>query len=83
MINTAPLLDTDRKVQHGNYAGIPGTGPSGTVCSKCSLLEPAGSKFVCAKFQAITGRKGKPVSPGAASCRYFTARRAFNSTCGN
>lgn len=82
MDNTAPLLNCDRKVQLGNYAGIPGTGPASTVCSGCSRLEADGSRFRCGHFQVLTGRKGKPISPGSASCRYFTARLAFNSSKG-
>ena len=79
MNNTAPLLDTDRKVQHGNYAGIPGTGPAGTVCSGCGRLEPDGSRFRCGHFKVLTGRNGKPISSAAASCRYFEQRKRLNA----
>lgn len=82
MDNNFPLLNCDRKVQHGNFAGIPGTGPVGAVCSKCSRLEPAGSRFVCSHFQILTGRKGKPISSGSAACRYFLERPAFNAAKG-
>jgi len=33
MINDTPILNADRKVALGNYAGIPGTGPHGAVCA--------------------------------------------------
>jgi hypothetical protein len=29
-------------------------------------------------FQVLTGRKGKHISAGTASCRYFEQRRRFN-----
>jgi hypothetical protein len=80
MNNNAPLLDVGGKVAMGNYAGIPGTGPAGTVCSGCGRLEPDRSRFRCGHFQVLTGRKGKHISPAAASCRYFEQRRAFNQT---
>lgn len=80
MNNNSPLLNPDRRATLGNYAALPGSGPSGTVCSGCSHLEPQGSRFICGKFQSITGRKGKPVISASASCRYFSARPTFNST---
>jgi hypothetical protein len=82
MINTYPLLNVGSKAQLGNFAALPGTGPAGEVCSRCSLLEASGSKFVCGKFQSLARRKGKPISPGSAACRYFEPRPAFNSTKG-
>jgi hypothetical protein len=82
MNNTAPLFNSGSTVKLGNHAGIPGTGPTGTVCSGCGHLEADGSRFRCTYFQVLTGRKGKHISPGAASCRYFEQRRAFNSSKG-
>jgi hypothetical protein len=80
MDNNYPLLDTDRKVQMGCYASLPGSGPAGEICSRCVLLVPQGSKFVCGKYKALTGRAGKPISPNSSACRYFELRRRFNST---
>lgn len=77
MLNNFPLLNSDKVTKLGNYAGIPSTGPHGTVCSGCSFLQPEGSRFVCFKFSEITRRKGKPISPGSASCRYYSARPTF------
>lgn len=82
MNNTTPLLNSGSTVKLGNFAGIPGSGPTGTVCSGCSRLEADGSRFRCGHFQVLTGRKGKHISPAAASCRYFEQRPAFNSTKG-
>jgi hypothetical protein len=82
MNNTYPLLNVGGKAQLGNFAALPGTGPAGSVCSGCSLLTPDGSRFVCGKYRVLTGRKGKPISPGSAACRYFQQRPAFNATKG-
>jgi hypothetical protein len=82
MLNDMPLLNVGGKAQLGNFAALPGSGPAGSVCSGCSLLTPDGSRFVCGKYKTLTGRKGKPISSGAAACRYFAPRPAFNSTKG-
>jgi hypothetical protein len=79
MNNNTPLLNVGGKAQLGSFAALPGTGPTGEVCSRCSLLTPEGSRFVCAKYRALTGRKGKPISPGSACCRYFEQRKRFNA----
>lgn len=79
MENDTPLLNSDRKVQMGCFAALPGTGPVGQICSHCSMLDPAGSKFVCAKYKVLSGRQGKPISPNSAACRYFQQRPAFNA----
>ena len=78
MINNTPLLDIGGKVQLGCHAHLPGTGPTGAICSGCVLLVPAGSKFLCSKYQRLTGRKGKPISPSSSACRYFEQRQRFN-----
>jgi hypothetical protein len=77
MENLFPLLNSSSTAKLGCFAGIPGTGPKGSICAGCSLLEPAGSKFVCDKYQQLTGRKGKPISPNSSACRYFSQRRSF------
>lgn len=82
MENTHPLTSVNSVARHGCYAAIPGTGPHGTVCSGCNRLEPQGSRFLCGHFRTLTGRTGKAISPGSASCRYFTERPAFNATKG-
>lgn len=82
MENTYPLLNINGKAALGNFAALPGTGPSGSVCSGCVALLPDGSRFVCGKYQRLTGRKGKPISPSSSACRYFDPRPAFNSTKG-
>lgn len=79
MINNTPLLDIGRKVQLGCYAALPGTGPTGAICSGCTLLVSEGSKFICSKYAKLTGRKGKPVSSNSSACRYFEQRKRFNS----
>jgi hypothetical protein len=79
MENNTPLLNVSGKASLGNYAALPGSGPAGQVCSHCSLLDPVGSRFTCGKFENLTGRKGKPISPASAACRYFTLRPAFNA----
>jgi hypothetical protein len=83
MISNTPLLNVGGKAQLGCHAALPGSGPAGEVCSRCTLLTPEGSRFTCAKYKALTGRKGKAISPASSACRYFDPRRAFNSTCGN
>lgn len=75
MENKTPLLDMSRKNQMGCYAGIPGTGPTGAICSGCTFLVPDGSKTVCAKYQRLTGRKGKPITGNSSACRYYEPRR--------
>lgn len=83
MENNYPLLNISGKAQLGNFAALPGTGPAGEVCSRCSQLDPAGAKFVCGKFKALTGRKGKPISPNSSACRYYVPRPAFNTPKGS
>jgi hypothetical protein len=78
MINNMPLLENDRKPQLGCYAHLPGSGPAGEICSRCSFLTPQGSRFVCFKYRTMTGRVPKPISPNSSACKYFTARRRFN-----
>jgi hypothetical protein len=79
MENTYPLLNMHSKAALGNFAALPGTGPAAAICSGCVLLVPQGSKFVCGKYKALTGRAGKPISPNNSACRYFEQRRRFNS----
>jgi hypothetical protein len=79
MENTLPLQNSSGVAKFECHASWPGGGPSGEICARCALLAPAGSKFVCSKFQALTGRRGKPISPNSSACRYFTQRPAFNS----
>ena len=50
------------------------------VCSKCTLLLPDGSRFVCGKYAEMMGRKGRAISPGSPACRYFIQRPPFNPT---
>jgi hypothetical protein len=78
MLNNMPLLENERRVQLGCYAHLPGSGPDGEICARCVLLVPQGSKFVCSKYKALTGRAGKPISPNSSACRYFEQRRRFN-----
>jgi hypothetical protein len=61
---------------------FPAPGRVGEICSRCSLLEPDGSRFVCSKYKALTGRRGKPISPNSSACKYFSARKPFNATKG-
>jgi hypothetical protein len=79
MENTYPLLNVNGKVRLGAYASFPGTGPRGCRCSGCLHQCPDGSRFVCARYKALTGRKGGPIDPGSLACRYFAARPAFNA----
>jgi hypothetical protein len=79
MENNTPLLSSDRKAALGCFASFPGSGPAGEICSRCSLLTPEGSRFVCDKYRQLTGRKPKPISPNSSACRYFIARPAFNA----
>jgi hypothetical protein len=78
MINSTPLLNTGGKNQMGCHAHLPGSGPAAEICSRCALLVPEGSKFVCSQYRVLTGRTGKPISPNSAACRYFEKRRSFN-----
>jgi hypothetical protein len=80
MLNTMPILNTDRPAKMGSYASFPGTGPTGEVCSRCALQIADKSRFVCEKYRQLTGRKGSPISPASAACRYFQPRPAFNRT---
>jgi hypothetical protein len=80
MENTFPLLNVGGKAKTGCYAGFPGTGPHGSKCSGCFHQAPAGNRFICGKFAALTGRKGSPINPSSPACRYFSARPAFSST---
>jgi hypothetical protein len=77
MINDTPLLSVGKKTSLGNYASIPGTGPHGAVCATCSHLITAGKTATCGKFQALTGRRGKPIDTSTAACRYYQHRPAF------
>jgi hypothetical protein len=40
-------------------------------------LATAGKTATCGKFQAMTGRRGKPIDTSTAACRYFAHRPAF------
>ena len=82
MNNNAPLLSVDKTAKHGNYAHFPASGPFGETCSRCAFQVPDRAKFVCSKFQKLTGKKGKPIDPNKAACRYFEPRPAFNSVKG-
>lgn len=79
MLNNHPILDTDKTAKLGCYASFPGSGPMGATCSGCSFQAADRAKFVCSKFQALTGRKGKPISPATSACRYFKERPPFNA----
>ncbi len=78
MNNTAPILDYNGRPKMDCHAHFPGTGPSGEICARCVLLVPEGSKFLCSKYQRLTGRKPKPISPNSSACKYFELRRRFN-----
>lgn len=77
-----PATSPVRKTPIGCYAALPGTGPANEICARCSLLTPDGSRFVCGKYETITRKKARPISPNSHACKYFSARRAFNSTRG-
>lgn len=79
MENTYPLLNVGGKARMGCYAAFPGTGPQGARCSGCAHQAPDGSRFVCAKYKALTGRRGSPIDPNSPACRYFAARPAFSA----
>jgi hypothetical protein len=78
MDNMFPATNRVRTTPIGCYAALPGTGPANEICARCSLLAPEGSRFVCGQYQAITRKKGKPISPNSPACKYFVARRRFN-----
>jgi hypothetical protein len=80
MENNYPLLNVTGKAKLGSYATFPGTGPHGSKCAGCVHQKPAGARFVCSKYTALTGRKGTPIDPGSPACRYFVARPAFNAS---
>jgi hypothetical protein len=82
MNNNSPLLNAGSTLKFGCYAHLPGTGPFGQTCSACNLQVPDKSKFVCSKYQKLTGRKGKPISTGSPACKYFEPRPAFNTVKG-
>jgi hypothetical protein len=77
MKNDSPLLSAVNKISLSNYAGIPGTGPVDAVCSGCTFLEADGSRFLCAKYRTMTGRKGQHIRSDTPACRYFQQRRTF------
>ncbi len=79
MLNDTPLLENGRKVQLGCFAHIPGTGPAGEICARCSYLTPEGPKFVCIKYRLMSRQQGKPISPNSSACRYFSPRKRFNA----
>jgi hypothetical protein len=79
MENTHPLLNVGGKAKMGCYASFPGTGPQGARCSGCAYQSPDGTRFVCGKYRALTGRKGGPIYLDSPACRYFAARPAFNT----
>jgi hypothetical protein len=78
MDNMFPPASPVRKTPIGCYAALPGTGPANEICARCGLLTPDGSRFICAKYQAVTYKKPRPISPNSHACRYFELRRAFN-----
>lgn len=82
MNNNTPLMNAGSTLKFGCYAHLPGSGPKDQVCSRCTFQEPDKTKFICAKYQTLTGRKGKPIYPGSPSCRYFEAKPPFNSPKG-
>jgi hypothetical protein len=49
----------------------------GATCATCSHLTTSGKTATCGKFQAMTGRRGKPIDTSTAACRYFAHRPAF------
>jgi hypothetical protein len=79
MENNLPLLNVGGKARMGCYAAFPGTSPLDARCSGCAHQSPDGSRFVCGKYKALTGRKGGPIDPSSPACRYFAARPAFNA----
>lgn len=56
------------------YASWPGSGPKGETCAKCRFLVADKSKYVCSKYKALTGHKGRPISSSSFACRYFEPR---------
>jgi hypothetical protein len=79
MENTHPLLNVSSKAKLGCYAALPGTGPHGATCLHCQQLATVGKASVCAKFHALTGRRGKPIDTGSAACRYYAHRPSLIS----
>jgi hypothetical protein len=79
MENTPPLWSAAKPAQHGNYAGLPGTGPHGTACADCALVEIVKNKPTCGKFKRMTGRQGTEIYRSTASCRYFERRQSVFS----
>jgi hypothetical protein len=82
MINDTPLWSASAPAKYECHAAFPGSGPTGEICSRCALLQPDKSKFVCSKYQQLVGRKGKPISPNSFACRYFQKRPSFNQPKG-
>lgn len=64
MENNLPLLNVGGKARMGCYAAFPGTGPQDARCSGCAYQSPDGSRFICGKYRALTGRKGGPTDSG-------------------
>ncbi|WP_247881534.1 HNH endonuclease [Skermanella sp. TT6] len=50
--NNHPLLNLGGKAQLGNYAALPGTGPSGSTCRHCQHVVTAGKASTCGSRSA-------------------------------
>lgn len=72
---TKPCWNRMGRAQHGCFAAIPGSGPSGKMCAGCSLLLQQGPRtFVCTKYQELTRRKAASIPPSSSACRYYTPK---------
>jgi hypothetical protein len=49
----------------------------GQVCATCANLVTSSKTATCGKFQAMTGRRGKPIDTSTAACRYYAHRPAY------
>lgn len=84
----AALTPIQRRLMRG-LAGIPGSGPKGTSCYRCSyLVERRDNRrhvdsWHCAKYQALTGHQGAAVNPMTPACSYFANKLDPSQTaCG-
>ena len=59
------------KLMMGNYAAIPGSGPSDQVCLNCTFLVRDSCRFSCDQYKTIAKRQGRAISPQTPACRYF------------
>jgi hypothetical protein len=71
MLNEMPIHSVSKIAKHGCYANLSGFGPVGEVCSSCAFLVAEKSKFICFKYREMVSRKGSPISPASAACKYF------------